>query len=121
VVHHAGLVNVLSNEVVLITVDGLRRDHISAFGYSRPTTSNLDWLAANGVLFRNVVPTGRSTQVSLTSHRPRAGVAPALYLNGFHLSPSEVAAEGRNRKSTSAGKLRPPGGSTVRQTWLTSA
>ena len=36
--------------VLLITLEGLRRDHISAFGYSRPTTPNLDWLAANGVV-----------------------------------------------------------------------
>ena len=54
--------------VLLITLDDLRRDHIiSAFGYSRPTTPNVDWLAAKGVVFRNVVPTGGSTQVSLTS------------------------------------------------------
>jgi arylsulfatase A-like enzyme len=53
--------------VLLITLDGLRQDHISAFGYPRPTTPNLDWLATHGVAFRTVIPTGCATQVSLTS------------------------------------------------------
>jgi len=39
--------------VVLIVVDTLRADHLSSFGYSRPTTPNLDRLAAESVVFRN--------------------------------------------------------------------
>ena len=56
-----------TKNVLLITLDGARQDHLSAFGYSRRTTPNIDWLAANGVAFRNVVPTGCSTLPSLTS------------------------------------------------------
>jgi arylsulfatase A-like enzyme len=37
--------------VILITLDTVRADHVSAYGYSRPTTPNLDGLAATGVLF----------------------------------------------------------------------
>jgi choline-sulfatase len=38
--------------VLLITVDSLRPDHIGAYGYRRPTTPRLDDLARRGVLFR---------------------------------------------------------------------
>jgi arylsulfatase A-like enzyme len=53
--------------VLLVTLDGARQDHVSAFGYARQTTPNLDWLAAHGVAFRTVIPTGCATQISLTS------------------------------------------------------
>lgn len=53
--------------VLLITLDALRQDHISAFGYSRPTTPHIDSLARDGIVFRNVVPSGCSTKASLTS------------------------------------------------------
>jgi arylsulfatase A-like enzyme len=44
----AGLPNVL-----LITLDTLRADHVSAYGYSRTTTPNLDALARRGILFEH--------------------------------------------------------------------
>ncbi|RPJ59127.1 MAG: DUF229 domain-containing protein [Acidobacteria bacterium] len=37
--------------VILITADTLRADHLSAYGYARRTTPFLDRLAVNGVLF----------------------------------------------------------------------
>lgn len=39
--------------VVLISVDSLRADHIGAFGYKRNTTPNLDKLVKRGFLFLN--------------------------------------------------------------------
>lgn len=39
--------------VLLITLDALRADHVSAYGYQRPTTPNLDQLAQRGVLFED--------------------------------------------------------------------
>jgi len=41
--------------VIVIVVDALRADHLSAYGYSRPTSPNLDRLAAQGVLFEKAV------------------------------------------------------------------
>jgi len=38
-------------DIVIITVDTLRFDRVSAYGYSRPTTPNLDQLIAHGVRF----------------------------------------------------------------------
>lgn len=37
--------------VLLVSIDTLRADHLSAYGHWRPTSPNLDRLAANGVLF----------------------------------------------------------------------
>jgi arylsulfatase A-like enzyme len=37
--------------ILLITIDTLRADHLSAYGYGRPTSPNLDRLAKQGVLF----------------------------------------------------------------------
>jgi arylsulfatase A-like enzyme len=38
-------------DIVLITVDALRADHVSAYGYARATTPNLDALAKEGARF----------------------------------------------------------------------
>ena len=40
---------------VLIVLDTLRADHVGAYGHTRPTTPNLDRLAARGVLFERAV------------------------------------------------------------------
>ncbi len=37
--------------ILLITIDTLRADHLGAYGYGRPTSPNLDRLAKEGVLF----------------------------------------------------------------------
>ncbi len=38
--------------IILIVVDALRADHVSAYGYERPTTPNLDaWVAEPGAIF----------------------------------------------------------------------
>jgi arylsulfatase A-like enzyme len=41
--------------IVFITLDTVRADHVSAYGYSRPTTPNLDRFARGGVLFENAI------------------------------------------------------------------
>ena len=39
------------HNVVVVCVDALRADHVSAYGYGRNTTPNMDAVAAGGVLF----------------------------------------------------------------------
>ncbi len=51
--------------VLVIVMDTLRADHLSAYGYARPTSPNFDRLAQQGVLFENAVST---TSWSLPSH-----------------------------------------------------
>ena len=40
--------------VLLISIDTLRADHLGAYGFPRPTTPNIDALAREGVLFKSV-------------------------------------------------------------------
>ena len=51
--------------VILISLDTLRADHLGAYGYKRPTSPNMDKLAAESVLFRNAYSTSPWT---LPSH-----------------------------------------------------
>ncbi len=50
---------------LLITLDTTRRDHLSCYGYSAPTTPVIDSLAAAGVLFENAIA---PVPVTLPSH-----------------------------------------------------
>ncbi|MHB8655868.1 MAG: sulfatase-like hydrolase/transferase [Terriglobia bacterium] len=51
--------------VVLITIDTLRADHVGCYGYRKSHTPNLDALARNGILFRTAVT---SVPLTLPSH-----------------------------------------------------
>ena len=44
-----------SPNVLVIVIDTLRADHLSSYGYGRPTSPQFDQLAKNGVLFQNAV------------------------------------------------------------------
>lgn len=44
--------------ILLIVTDAFRATHMSALGYERPTTPNLDRLAAEGVLFEQAISPG---------------------------------------------------------------
>jgi arylsulfatase A-like enzyme len=46
---------------ILISIDTLRRDHVSAYGYVRPTTPRLDALARRGILAQDAVSTSSWT------------------------------------------------------------
>jgi arylsulfatase A-like enzyme len=50
---------------VLITIDTLRADHLGAYGYERPTSPNLDRLAADGTVFANAWAHAPSTRYSI--------------------------------------------------------
>jgi arylsulfatase A-like enzyme/Flp pilus assembly protein TadD len=39
--------------VLLVSIDTLRADHVGSYGFARPTTPNIDALAREGALFRN--------------------------------------------------------------------
>ena len=53
--------------VILVTIDTLRADHVSCYGYPRPTTPFLDEMAANGVRFANCFSHCGSTHPSHTT------------------------------------------------------
>lgn len=53
--------------VVLITIDTLRADHVSAYGYPRKTTPNLDALAESGTLYLNAISQAPNTHPSMAA------------------------------------------------------
>ena len=79
-------------DVVVILLDALRADHLSAYGYPRETAPSIDGLAhRDGVLFRNARSHGNRTILSVPS------IFTSLYPS-FHRNH-------RNRgKKTSAGR-----------------
>ena len=53
--------------VLLVVIDTLRRDHVGCYGYSRPTTPNLDRLAAEGLKFDQTLAASSWTVPSIGS------------------------------------------------------
>jgi len=51
--------------VILISIDTLRADHLSAYGYHRIATPNIDSFASGGTLFSNIAC---QTPLTLPSH-----------------------------------------------------
>src|SRR5437763_1136100 len=60
--HHDQPLNVL-----VIVMDATRADHLSAYGYSRPTSPNLDRIAAQGVLYEQAITAANWTLPSMAS------------------------------------------------------
>jgi arylsulfatase A-like enzyme len=52
-------------KILLVTIDTLRADHVGAYGYARPTTPNLDRLAAESTVFVNGWAHAPSTRYSM--------------------------------------------------------
>jgi arylsulfatase A-like enzyme len=65
--------------VLVILVDTLRADHLSTYGYSRPTSPHLTRLAAQGTLFENAIAPSSWT---LPVH---ASLLTGLYPNAHHV------------------------------------
>ncbi|MCK6507598.1 sulfatase [Myxococcota bacterium] len=70
-------------DVVLVVVDTLRADHLGAWGYGRPTSPQLDALAARGTVYLDAtspapwtLPSFASLQTGVEPHRHGAGVNP---------------------------------------------
>jgi arylsulfatase A-like enzyme len=55
------------HDLLLITIDAVRADHVGAYGYARPTTPNIDALAKSGVRFEHAYAATAHTSYSVTS------------------------------------------------------
>lgn len=87
--------------LVLVTVDTLRADHLGAYGYFRPTSPGIDRLARQGVLFLHAESVQSATWPALTSlHTAQYPGAHGVIWNGWHL---------REGVTTLAGLLRAKG------------
>lgn len=56
-----------TENVILITIDALRADHLSCLGYCRKTTPRLDEFAKKGILFSQAISVGSGTTPSFPS------------------------------------------------------
>ncbi len=77
--------------IVLFTIDTLRADHVSCYGYPRETTPFLDRLASEGARFARAVATVSHTTPSHASIL--TGLVPAahgVFSNGESLAPAAV-------------------------------
>jgi len=54
-------------DIVVVTIDALRADHVSAYGYPRATTPNIDRLAARGTRFEHAYCPTPHTSYSVAS------------------------------------------------------
>ena len=86
------MIKVKPVNVVLISLDAVRADHLSCYGYARKTTPQIDALAQNGVQFEQVIAASFFT---LPSH--------ASMLSGLH--PSRHGASHKKFKFSSKAKL----------------
>jgi arylsulfatase A-like enzyme len=81
--------------LLLVTIDTLRADHLSSYGYPRATSPAIDRLAEQGVVFTQAIAHNPTTWPSLTSlhtsmHPHRHGV----WTNGAEIAPGiETLAE----------------------------
>lgn len=53
--------------IVLVTIDTLRADHLGCYGYARATSPSIDALAADGILFKNALAQWPKTTPSFAS------------------------------------------------------
>ena len=81
-------------DILLITIDALRADHVGSYGYGRPTTPALDALARDGVLFERAYAATPHTSYSITS-----------LMTGKYMRPLLLQDTGRD-SDTWAGLLR---------------
>ena len=67
-------------DVVLLTIDALRADHVSSYGYARRTTPSIDRLAAAGARFTHAYCPTPHTSYSVTSLMTGKHIRPLLAL-----------------------------------------
>ena len=61
------MMKIPGKNVVLLTIDSLRADHVSCLGYHQKTTPNIDKIAKKGTVFTQAFANGPNTRQSLLS------------------------------------------------------
>jgi Sulfatase/HEAT repeats len=89
-----GALNFQGHNLLLVTIDALRADHVGAYGYGRKLTPNFDALATRGSLFEHAYCPTPHTSYSVTS-----------LLTGKYLRPLLLQGAGAD-SDTWAGLLR---------------
>ena len=68
------------HDILLVSIDALRADHVSAYGYARKTTPHIDALAAQGVRFDHAYCPTPHTSYSVTSMMTGKYMRPLLLM-----------------------------------------
>ncbi len=68
------------HDILLLSIDALRADHVSAYGYPRPTTPNIDAIAREGTVFDAAYCPTPHTSYSVTSVMTGKYLRPLLSL-----------------------------------------
>lgn len=71
-------VSLAGKDILLVSIDALRADHVGAYGHRRPTTPNIDRLAAEGVRFEWAYCATPHTSYSVTSMMTGKYIRPLL-------------------------------------------
>lgn len=85
--------------VLLITMDSLRPDHLGCYDYARANTPNIDALAQDGVIFMEAIAQATFTHISvpsmITGKYPTFTrvKSPAAHLDSSHITLAEVLQE----------------------------
>jgi arylsulfatase A-like enzyme len=104
----------LGCNVLFISLDTLRADHLGSYGYERPTSPNIDRLAARALLFKDVLaqaPTTAPSHLSMFSsryvsqHQNQGGavIAEILSKAGYRTAAFVDGAQMRRRYGPSGG------------------
>ncbi|MBZ5599305.1 MAG: sulfatase-like hydrolase/transferase [Acidobacteriia bacterium] len=105
--------------VLVVVVDTLRADHLSGYGYARPTSPNMDRLGEQGVRFENAISTSSwsfPSHVSLVTGRyqfehglgripPMAAFGSSPDLGGFPTLGEKLERQGYRTAAFSANRL----------------
>jgi arylsulfatase A-like enzyme len=70
-----------NRDIVLVSIDALRSDHVGAYGYGRGTTPNIDALASEGVVFTHAYCPTPHTSYSVTSMMTGKYMRPLLKMD----------------------------------------
>jgi arylsulfatase A-like enzyme len=91
-----------AKNVIMVSLDTLRADHVGFYGYNRETTPNLDRFAANAVVFENALAQASST---LPSHQSLFQSRPASAAAENRLALAEVLRQHEYRTAAYTGGI----------------
>lgn len=57
----------MAGNIILLSIDALRADHLSCYGYNRDTTPNIDALAKDALFYKNVYSASSHTREAVPS------------------------------------------------------
>lgn len=105
--------------VILLVVDALRARNLGCYGYSRPTSPNIDNLACEGVLFEDAYCCNVTTDSSLTTiFSGKYPLSHGILSHGEHVSKEEIARLNKLGVRFLSEILRSKGYATLAIDWL---